>query len=81
MNEIKQQKYIRTEKDQIIIFPKSIDHSEFKSLNPVSAGFCFVGQDSITCNGYSDSLNIDTSASDTVQATIQFFGIDAAFKL
>lgn len=31
-------KYIRTEDDNIIIFSLSLNHSDFKSFNPISAG-------------------------------------------
>ena len=52
-----QQKYIRTEGDEIVIFPMAIEHSTFKSLNPISAGFCVVEEDCVTCLGESFSLH------------------------
>jgi len=54
-------KYVRTENDKIIVFPKTIQHSEFKSFNPVSAGFIKIGMGknhTTTCSCYGESLTL-----------------------
>ena len=76
------QKYVRLkEYDEIIIFPQIIEHSEFKTLNPVSAGFCSIGDNVINCYGISVSLNLECKEDDSFIATKQVFGWDAAEKL
>ena len=78
----REQKYIRTPDDEIIIFPSSIEHNAFKKLNPISAGFCEVGQNNIRCYGWSFSLGLDSKPDeDTFQATMQLFGVKNALNL
>ena len=76
------QKYIRLERfDEIIIFPQLLEHSEFRNLNPISAGFCYVHSDKIMCFGESISLGITSMEDDSLKATKQVFGWDAMEKL
>lgn len=76
------QKYVRLkEYDQIIIFSQIIEHRTFKHLEPVSAGFCSVGDNAINCYGRSVSLNLDSKEDDSFIATKQVFGYDAAESL
>lgn len=79
------QKYVKLkEYDSIIIFPCIIEHSEFKRLNPVSAGFCYLNSeiDRVDCFGESHSLGLSSNVKeDTLQATKQIFGIDAMLTL
>lgn len=76
------QKYVRLkEYNQIIIFPTIIEHSTFKHLNPISAGFCYINQDRVSCFGESISLGIKGMEDDSFVATKQVFGWDAADAL
>ncbi|MDB4286339.1 hypothetical protein N9933_03465 [bacterium] len=76
------QKYVRLrEYDQIIIFHQIIQHSDFKDMDPVSAGFCHVHKDEVVCFGESISLKLKSQESDTFVATKQIFGWDAMEKL
>lgn len=78
----RRQKYVRVEQyDGIIIFPMFIEHSEFKRLKPISAGFCYVGADEINCFGDSFSLGLKSMPDDSFHATKQILGVDAALKL
>ena len=76
------QKYVRLkEYDEIIIFPQIIQHSEFKNMDPISAGFCHIHKDKIVCFGESISLRLEGKEDDSFLATKQVFGFDAAFEL
>ena len=76
------QKYVRLKDyNEIIIFPTIIKHSEFKYMEPISAGFCYVGKDKISCFGESISLNLKGMVDDTFIATKQVYGYDAAINL
>ena len=77
----KQNKYIRTDKDEIVIFPMDIEHSTFKSLNPISAGFCVIEDDCVTCLGDSFSLNLGSKEDDSQLATLQVFGFESAIEV
>jgi hypothetical protein len=69
------QKYVRLgEYDQIIIFPTIIEHSDFKSMKPISAGFCYVHTDKVVCFGNSISLGLKSMDDDTLMATKQIYG-------
>jgi hypothetical protein len=73
------QKYVRLkEYNQIIIFPQIIEHSEFKYLEPISAGFCHIHKDKVVCFGESISLRLKGLEDDTFMATKQIFGWAAA---
>lgn len=63
-------KYIRTRGDQIIVFPDTMSHDEFKSFDPVSAGFIDFNADekwlvSVYCHGSSHSLKMHCQPGDT----------------
>jgi len=68
-------KYIKTENNQIIIFPAEFNHSQFKYLNPVSAGFIMIKNERkeghnfpsaiIKCYGKSVTLGLDSDPEDT----------------
>ena len=76
------QKYIRLkEYNEIIIFSHLISHDTFKYLSPISAGFCYVDQDKVSCFGNSISLGLTSQEQDTTIATKQLFGYDAMLKL
>lgn len=76
------QKYVKLEHfNAIIIFSEVLMHSDFKHLNPVSAGFCVVGVGRIDCFGESISLNLKSDPKDTQIATMQFFGYEASLDL
>lgn len=81
------QKYIRTNKDVIIVFPELLQHSEFKHFNPVSAGFISIGTKCIfeedgtkyyetdcSCYGESVSLGLKSNEEDTLLAQNQILG-------
>ena len=54
-------KYIRTKKDQIIVFPATLDHSSFKNKVPVSAGFINFGVDkngNVCCSCFGESYTL-----------------------
>jgi hypothetical protein len=73
------QKYVRLKDyNEIIIFPEIIEHSTFRNLEPVSAGFCYINKDHIACFGKSISLRLDSKEDDSFWATKQVFGWDAA---
>ena len=75
-------KYIRTEQNIIIVFPELMQHSEFKILNPVSAGFISIGaaekfEPTITCLGESVSLKLKSNEiEDTLLARKQILGYE-----
>lgn len=76
-----QQKYIRTEGDEIVIFPMGIEHSNFIALKPISAGYCMIDDNIVTCLGDSHSLQMESKADDSEIATLQVFGMDQAIKV
>lgn len=68
--------------DSIVIFPTIIEHSDFKYLNPKSAGFCYISTDEISCFGESISLGIKSDPiEDSKKATLQYFGVEAMLNL
>lgn len=70
-------KYVKTERKEIIVFPESFGHDDFKSFRPVSAGFINIHyspkQDKIvfTCYGESKSLGLKSHEEDSRYAQIQ----------
>jgi len=69
------QKYVRLERyDEIIIFPTVIEHSDFKNMKPISAGFCYIQDREVVCFGESYSLGISSRHDDSKKATRQLFG-------
>ena len=76
------QKYVRLKQyNSIIIFNSIIEHAEFKNLEPTSAGFCYVNENSVDCFGESISLNLKSNPTDSMFATKQIFGWEAAEKI
>jgi hypothetical protein len=75
-------KYIRSSDNQIIVFPETLQHSDFKHFNPVSAGFIDFGVNnhqnpSCYCHGESISLNLKSRyEEDTLLAKRQFNMLD-----
>jgi len=53
-------KYVRTKENRIILFSDILNHSDFKSFNPISAGFIdiFRGDDEINCECYGESFSL-----------------------
>jgi hypothetical protein len=76
-------KYVRLkEYNQIIIFPCITEHSNFKYFNCISAGFCYVRDNKVSCFGESYSLDLKSDEKeDSLRATEQLFGIDAMLEL
>lgn len=78
----RKQKYVRLQRyDEIIIFPEVISHDTFKHLKCVSAGFCYVNKESVSCFGKSFSLGLKSKEDDSEKATMQIFGVEAALNL
>jgi hypothetical protein len=77
------QKYVKLKRyDEIIIFPEIMEHSDFKGMNPISAGFCYIGENRVDCFGESVSLDLKSlPVEDTELATKQIFGLDAMLEL
>ena len=78
------QKYVRLKKyNSFIFFPMIIEHSTFKHLDPISAGFCYLDEDQVVkCFGSSFSLGLNSiPEEDTKLATKQVYGIDAMLAL
>jgi len=56
-------KYIKTKDKEIIVFGEIMQHSDFRHMNPVSAGFIYFGIDkdgnpTCSCHGQSISLGL-----------------------
>lgn len=64
------------EYNEIIIFPQIIEHSIFRNMNPISAGFCYMRKDKVVCFGESISLRLKGMEDDTFLATKQIYGFD-----
>lgn len=59
-------KYIVTSENYMIVFPETFNHSDFKHLNPISAGFISFGvdvdEDGLECvmpSCYGESVTLD----------------------
>lgn len=75
-------KYVRLNQfDEIIIFPETLNHSDFKNFGVKSAGFAYVHSDKVVCFGESISLNLKSDSSDSFAATKQLMGYEKANKL
>ena len=70
-------KYVRVKRfNGIIMFPNWISHDTFKNLNPISAGFCEISQETqkVNCYGSSSSLQLNSiPETDNYYATKQYF--------
>lgn len=54
-------KYIKTKDKEIIVFGEIMVHSDFKDMNPISAGFISFGIDedgNPTCRCYGESISL-----------------------
>ncbi len=63
-------KYVITDHNIIIIFPDYLEHRQFSSFNPVSAGFISIGVNGkgamvCQCYGKSISLGLESREGDT----------------
>ena len=73
------QKYVVTDNKEMIVFSELIQHKEFKSFNPTSAGFISIfvkdGQTDCLCYGESISLGLKSyEEKDTYMAKRQILG-------
>lgn len=76
------QKYVKLkEYNQIIIFNSLLSHNQFENFGIASAGFCYVGEDKVTCFGESVTLKLKSDENDSYYATKQLFGYDNAISL
>jgi hypothetical protein len=58
-------KYIKTEDKEIIVFGEIMLHSDFKHMNPISAGFISFGineEGNPTCRCYGESISLGLSS-------------------
>ena len=58
-------KYIKTKDKEIIVFGEIMVHSDFKDMNPISAGFISFGIDedgNPTCKCYGESISLGLSS-------------------
>jgi hypothetical protein len=74
-------KYVITDRNIIIIFPEYIEHRQFSSFNPISAGFISIGVNgkgamSCQCYGESISLGLASRPEDTEIAARQLNMMD-----
>jgi len=54
-------KYIKTKDKEIIVFSEAMFHSDFRNMNPVSAGFIYfaINEDgNPTCKCYGQSISL-----------------------
>lgn len=66
-------KYIKTENNQIIVFPEYHTHDEFKRFNPISAGFIGFGvskQGELICVCYGKSVSLGLKADEIPDAEL-----------
>lgn len=71
-------KYIRTDNDQIIMFPETMKHEQFKQFNPQSAGFVKMKVDAegiihAECSGRSNSLDMESTPEIDTRLTNAYF--------
>ena len=76
---MKSLKYVVTRKREVIQFPKSVEHSTFKDLQPVSAGFVSItvslsGDMQFKCYGESLSLGGLKSRGDSDERLFELSG-------
>jgi hypothetical protein len=74
-------KYIRTKNDVIVVFCELLEHSTFKNMEPISAGFISFGVNkqgnpSCSCYGKSVSLGLESNEEDTLLAQRQLNMLD-----
>jgi len=62
---MKKVKYIKTKDKEIIVFGDIMVHSDFKHMNPISAGFISFGineEGNPTCKCYGESISLGLSS-------------------
>ncbi len=69
-------KYIKTKDNEIIVFSEAMFHSDFRNMNPISAGFISFGineegNPTCSCYGESISLRLQSDEEDTLIAQHQ----------
>ena len=75
-------KYVRTKDNVIVVFCELLQHSTFKRLEPISAGFISFGVNkqgnpSCSCYGESVSLGLESNKEeDTLLAQLQLNMLD-----
>ena len=78
-------KYVKVGRfGEVIIFPSTIEHSEFRNMDVLTAGFCHIDANNevVKCYGDSHSLNKKSDPmQDTKDATSQCFGVFAMLEL
>ena len=73
-------KYIKDKNNKIIVFSEDLMHSDFRHMEPKSAGFiCFstgkMNNPVCHCYGESISLRLKSDKEDTYLANVQIMGI------
>ena len=66
-------KYIITKDNDIIIFSAAMNHSDFRHMNPIRAGFISIGVDkegNPDCSCYGRSISLDME-SDPIKDTLK----------
>lgn len=66
-------KYIKTKDNTIIVFGMYHQHSDFKSFEPVSAGFISIGSDGKhfpTCKCYGMSVSLGLKADEEIDSKL-----------
>ena len=76
INKMAKAKYIKTKNREIIVFGEIMLHSDFRNMNPVSAGFISFGineegNPTCSCYGESISLRLQSDEEDTFLAQSQ----------
>ncbi len=82
-NNMNNVKYIKTQRNEIIVFSENISHSDFKLFNPKTAGFIsfyptITGNIYCTCYGRSDSLGMGCDPNDSQLVANQILGYDVS---
>jgi len=71
-------KYIVTKNEVVVVFSELMQHSQFKHLEPISAGFISFGvnkQGNPSCSCYGESISLGLKSDeerDTILAKYQF---------
>ncbi len=70
-----QQKYVITDNDCIIVFPASMNHSDFKDFNPVRAGFIkiYINSGGLAAACYGESVSLKLKSDPKVDERIANF--------
>jgi len=66
-------KYMRTKEDRIIVFSELFDHSDFKSFDPISAGFISfgaTGKYEPNCACYGESITLRLKANPDIDTEL-----------